>query len=81
VETVRQGFVEALLQLSGTAAIQCDLKKDAVVRPTYAKILSIEWQARLRVFCDYLKSVVFRNIDNIHQGLVKDFADLSTVLL
>src|SRR5438105_5984745 len=44
----------------------------------YAEILSIEWQARLRVFCDYLKSVMFRNIENIHQGLVKDIADLST---
>ena len=27
VEMVRECFVEALLQLSGTAAIQCDLKK------------------------------------------------------
>jgi hypothetical protein len=81
VETVRQCFVEALLQLSGTAAIQCDLKKNAIVRPTYAEIRSIEWQAHLRVFCDYLKSVVFRNIENIHQGLVKDLADLSTVLV
>jgi len=80
VETVRQCLVEALLQLSGTAAIQCDLKKDAIVRPMYAEILSIEWQARLRVFRDYLKSVMFRNIENIHQGLVKDIADLSTVL-
>jgi len=80
VEMVRQCFVEALLQLSGTAAIQCDLKKDAIVRPMYAEILSIEWQARLRVFRDYLKSVMFRNIENIHQGLVKDIADLSTVL-
>jgi hypothetical protein len=80
VEMVRQCFVEALLQLSGTAAIQCDLKKDAIVRPMYAEILSIEWKARLRVFRDYLKSVMFRNIENIHQGLVKDIADLSTVL-
>jgi hypothetical protein len=77
---VRQCFVEALLQLNGTAAIQCDLKKDAIVRPMYAEILSIEWQARLRVFRDYLKSVMFRNIENIHQGLVKDVSDLSTVL-
>ena len=46
----------------------------------YAEILSIEWQARLRVFRDYLKSVMFRNIENIHQSLVKDIADLSTVL-
>ena len=45
----------------------------------YAEILSIEWQARLRVFRDYLKSVMFRNIENIHQGLVKNIADLSTV--
>src|SRR5215470_11449407 len=80
VEMVRECFVEALLQLSGAAAIQCDLKKDAIVRPMYAEILSIEWQARLRVFRDYLKSVMFRNIENIHQGLVKDIADLSTVL-
>jgi hypothetical protein len=80
VEMVRQCFVEALLQLSGTAAIQCDLKKDAIVRPMYSEILSIEWQARLRVFRDYLKSVMFRNIENIHQGLVKNIADLSTVL-
>ena len=48
-------------------AIQCDLKKDAIVRPMYAEILSIEWQARLRVFRDYLKPVMFRNIENIHQ--------------
>jgi hypothetical protein len=80
VEMVRQCFVEALLQLSGTAAIQCDLKKDAIVRPMYAEILSIESQACLRMFRDYLKSVIFRNIENIHQGLVKDIADLSTVL-
>jgi hypothetical protein len=80
VEMVRQCFVEALLQLSGTAAIQCDLKKDAIVRPMYSEIVSIEWQARLRVFRDYLKSVMFRNIENIHQGLVKNIADLSTVL-
>src|SRR5215472_18528371 len=80
VEMVRECFVEALLQLSGTAAIQCDLKKDAIVRPMYAEILSIEWQAGLRVFRDYLKSVMFRNIENIHQGLVEDIADLSTVL-
>jgi hypothetical protein len=80
VEMVRQCFVEALLQLSGTAAIQCDLKKDAIVRPMYSEILSIEWQARLCVFRDYLKSVMFRNIENIHQGLVKNIADLSTVL-
>src|ERR1044071_10038128 len=80
VEMIRECFVEALLQLSGTAAIQCDLKKDAIVRPMYAEILSIEWQARLRVFRDYLKSVILRNIENIHQGLVKDIADLSTVL-
>jgi hypothetical protein len=46
----------------------------------YAEILSIEWQARLRVFRDYLKSVMFRNIENTHQGLVKYIADLSTVL-
>jgi hypothetical protein len=46
----------------------------------YAEILAIEWQARLRVFRDYLKSVIFRNIENIHQCLVKDIADLSTVL-
>src|SRR5215471_16161390 len=58
VEMVRECFVEALLQLGGTAAIQCDLKKDAIVRPMYAEILSIEWQARLRVFRDYLKSVM-----------------------
>ena len=80
VETVRQGFVEALLQLSGTAAIQCDLKEDAIIRPMNAEILSIEWQVRLRVFRDYLKSVMFWNIENIHQGLVKDLADLSTLL-
>src|SRR4029077_17744259 len=80
VEMVRQGLVEALLQLSGTAAIQCDLKKDAIVRPLYAEILPIERQARLRVFRDYLKSVMCRNIENVHQGLVKDIADLSTVL-
>jgi len=80
VEMVRQCFVEALLQLSGTAAIQCDLKKDAIVRPMYSEILSIEWQARLCVFRDYLKSVMFRNIENIHQGPVKDVADLSTIL-
>jgi hypothetical protein len=47
VEMVRQCFVETLLQLSGTAAIQCDLKKDAIVRPMYVEILSIQWQARL----------------------------------
>lgn len=81
VETVRQRFVEALLQLSGTAAIQCDLKADAIVRPVDAEILSIERQTRLRVFRDDLKSVMFRNIENIHQGLVKDVADSSTVLL
>ena len=46
----------------------------------YAEILSIECQARLRVFRDYLKSVMFRNIENIHQGLVKDIEDLSEVL-
>jgi hypothetical protein len=80
VETVRECFVEALLQLNGTAAIQCDLKKDAIVRPMYAEILSIEWQGRLRVFRDDLKAVMFRNIENSYQGLVKDFADLSTVL-
>jgi hypothetical protein len=80
VEMVHECFVEALLQLSGTTAIQCDLKKDAIVRPRYAEILPIKWQARLRVFRDYLKSVVLRNIENIHQGLVKDIADLSTVL-
>jgi len=33
--------------------MQCDLKKDAIVRPMYAEILSIDWQARLRVFRDY----------------------------
>jgi len=32
------------------------------------------------VFRDYLKSVMFRNVENIHQRLVKDIADLSTVL-
>jgi len=80
VETVRQCLVEALLQLGGTAAIQCDLKKDASVRPMYAEIISIEWLARLRVFCDHLKSVMFRNTEYIHQGLVNDIADLSTVL-
>jgi hypothetical protein len=80
VETVRECFVEALFQFGGTAAIQCDLKDDAVVRPMDAEILSIEWQARLCVFRDYLKSVIFRNIENVHQGLVKDIADLSTVL-
>src|SRR5262249_44618497 len=80
VEMIRECFVEALLQLSGATAIQCDLKKDAVVRPMYAEILSIEWQARLRMFRDDLKSVIFRNIENIHQGLVKDFANLSAVL-
>ena len=72
--------MEGVLQLGGTAAIQCDLKKDAIVRPMYAEILSIEWLAHLRVFRDYLKSVMFRNIEDIHQGLVKDVADLSTVL-
>jgi len=46
----------------------------------YAEILSIEWLAHLRVLSDYLKSVMFRNIEDIHQGLVKDIADLSTVL-
>jgi hypothetical protein len=46
----------------------------------YAEILAIEWQACLRVFRDYLKSVMLRNIENIHQGLVKDIADWSTVL-
>jgi len=46
----------------------------------YAEILSIEWLAHLRVFRDYLKSVMFRNIEDIHQGLVNDVADLSTVL-
>jgi hypothetical protein len=59
VEMVRECFVEALLQLGGTAAIQCDLKKDAIVPLMYAEILSIEWKARLRVFRDYLKSVMF----------------------
>jgi hypothetical protein len=81
VEMIGECFVEALLQLSGTAAIQCDLEEDAVVRPMYAEILSIEWQARLRVFRDYLKAVAFRHIEDIHQGLVEDFADLSTVLI
>jgi hypothetical protein len=52
----------------------------AVRSKMYAEILSIEWQARLRAFRDYLKSVMFRNIENIHQGLVEDIADLSTVL-
>src|SRR5262249_45763387 len=42
VEMVRQCFVETLLQLSGTAAIQCDLKKNAIVRPMYSEILSIK---------------------------------------
>ena len=46
----------------------------------YAEILSIEWLARPRVFRDYLKSVMFPNIEDIHQGLAKDIADLSTVL-
>jgi hypothetical protein len=81
VEMVRQRSVEALLQLGGTAAVQCDLKQDAIVRPMYAEILSIEWQAGLRVFRDYLKAVVFRDIENLHQSAVKDVADLSTVLL
>jgi len=49
----------SVAQLGGTAAIQCDLKKDAIVRPMFAEILSIEWKARLRVFRDYLKSVMF----------------------
>jgi len=44
------------------------------------EILSIEWQARLRVFGDDLKSVVLRNIENFHQRLVNDIADSSTVL-
>src|SRR5262249_36900031 len=42
VDMVRQCFVETLLQLSGTAAIQCDLKKNAIVRPMYSEILSIK---------------------------------------
>jgi len=46
----------------------------------YAEILSIEWLAHLRVFRDYLKSVMFRNIEDIHQGLAKDITDLSAVL-
>ncbi len=46
----------------------------------YAEIISIEWLARLRVFRDHLKSVMFRNTEYIHQGLVNDIADLSTVL-
>jgi hypothetical protein len=46
----------------------------------YAEILSFEWLAHLRAFRDYLKSVMFRNIEDIHQGLVKDVADLSTLL-
>jgi hypothetical protein len=32
------------------------------------------------VLRDYLKSVMCRNIENIHKGLVNDIADLSTVL-
>jgi len=75
VETVRECLVEALLQLDGTAAIQCDLKKDASVRPMYVEIILIEWLARLCVFRDDLKSVTFRNIEYIHQGLVNDIAD------
>ena len=77
---VTLAYYRSVLQLGGTAAIQCDRKKDAIVRPMYAEILSIEWLAHLRVFRDYLKSVMFRNIEDIHQGLVKDVADLSTVL-
>jgi hypothetical protein len=80
VEAVRECLIEALLQLSGAAAVQCDLKNDAVVRPMYAEILAIDWQARLRVLGDYLKAVVCRHIENLHQGPVKDLADLSTVL-
>ena len=53
VEMVHQCLVEALLQLGGAAAVQCDLEEDAIVRPMYAEILSIDWQARLRVFRDY----------------------------
>src|SRR5690349_3459580 len=55
VEMIRKCFVEALLQLGGTAAIQCYLKDDAIVRPMDAEILPIEWQVRLRVFRDDLK--------------------------
>jgi hypothetical protein len=70
METVRECFVEALLQLGGTAAVQGDLKHDNIVRPLYAEILAIDWQARLGVFRDDLKAVMFRNLENVHQGLI-----------
>ncbi|MGB6386548.1 MAG: hypothetical protein WBD25_22285 [Terriglobales bacterium] len=61
VQSVRNGFVEALLHLNCTAAIQSDLQKDAIVRSMNAKIISIKLQIRFVVLCDDLEAVVLRD--------------------
>ena len=58
VQSVGNGFIEALLHLDGAAAAQRDLHEDAIVRAMNAEIFTVKLQSSFGMLGDDLEAVV-----------------------
>src|ERR1700733_12414352 len=80
MQPVGHGFLEVLLHLHGSSAIQRDLHKDAVVGSINAKKLPVKLQAGLGMLGDDLEEIVFGSVHYIGQRAIDDQTNLFAVL-
>src|SRR5580700_9519615 len=81
MQAVRKFLIETLLQLHRSSCVERDLKEDTIVGAMDAQIVWIKRQRALAMFGNHLKMITLGNAKNIHQGLVDNFSDLSTIFL
>src|ERR1700688_1265184 len=79
MQSVGDGFVEALLHFDGAAGAKRDLHEDAVVGAMNAEIIPVEEQLSLGVFGDDLEAVIFGDGEAVQQSLVDDLTNLGAI--
>jgi hypothetical protein len=79
VQSIGNGFVEALFHFDAASGVESDLDEDAIVGTMNAEIVSIKLQLCLGMFGDDLEAIVLGDSETLEQRLVNDLTDLGAI--
>jgi hypothetical protein len=80
VQTVCDRFVKALFLFDGSPLVERQLDEYAIFGSLDAEISRIKNEAFDWMFCDHLKAIILRDVENIDHRVVDCFADDSSVI-
>src|SRR6266853_4643819 len=80
MQTIRNGFVEALLRLQSSSGVKCDLQENAIIRPMNAKIIVVKLQIVFGMFSNDLEPIILRNLECLDHRAINNLAKLFAIL-